>query len=121
MTDLRAFVLARGHTRVADLMRRGLTYHEACRALEDLESDRLVGHRLIHGVPEWSPAYPVDEERVKALRVLHGKAPRLVPTDCPKGGNNIPSKSTLSRATLRRHIDERHPGTASRCARCHAR
>jgi hypothetical protein len=116
--DLRAFVLARGHTRVADLMRQGLTYHQACRALEDLESDRLVGHRSIHGISEWSPGYPVDEERVKALRELYGKAPRLVPCSSFSTSSEGGKRARLPRAALRRHISERHPGTASRCARC---
>lgn len=117
MTDLRAFVLARGHARVADLMREGrLTYHEACRALEDLESDRLVGHRLIHGVPEWSPSYAVDEERVRALRELYGKAPRLVVAVDHLGNGKPVARKQASR--IRRHLDEKHPGTASRCARC---
>lgn len=122
--ELRAWVLARPTVRVADLQRRGLTYHQACRELEDLESDRLLGRRLVNGIPEWSVAYAVDEERVAALRKLHGKAPRLLGVDLASGPDRaayaVNGRPVTKRRAeqVRRHIDEHHPGVLSRCPRC---
>lgn len=115
---LRAHVLASPKLlKVTDLQRIGrLDYHPACRFLENLESDRLVGCLKIGGVPHWSVTFPVDEERVRELRKLHGKAPRLVTQ--ASNPELVIKRPRISAARVRRHLEEHHPGIASRCARC---
>lgn len=58
-----------GPFKPADLQRTlGVTWSQACRLLEELEGDGLLGSLSLDGLRRWSTAFPIDPARRAAFR-----------------------------------------------------
>lgn len=61
---LRSYALEQQVVSPNDLQRKyRLTWSEACRALEELEADGVLGSMVVGGVRRWSVLFPVDAEQ----------------------------------------------------------